>query len=331
MFQVFKNIGDFVAIKFGLSLETNLGSSVSFFVEDSIKIFFLIYAMIFLISLFRVQLSPERIKNYLKGKSLAVGYVLAVFLGVVTPFCSCSSIPLFIAFVAAGIPFGVAMTFLISSPLISEIAAVMLCFMPQAGVKVAALYVFIGAVISILGGVLVERYNLESFKVAEKKPCCGTEHSDSDSSESISQKTGKERLFATLSYANSYAFDTVKTIAPWVIVGLLIGAFMHGYVPQEFFAKYLGAQNPFAVPLAAIAGIPIYADHKSVLPIIQVLLLKGVPVGTSLVALMSITAISLPEMVMLHKVMSWRLLAMFATFLIISFIIVGYIINAVLL
>lgn len=276
--------------------------------------------MLFVVSLFRAQLSPEKIKQYLSGKTRFYGYILAVFLGVVTPFCSCSSIPLFLTFMAAGIPFGIAMAFLIASPLISEVAAVLLMTMPEAGVPVMLVYVIMGGIIAVIGGYLCDKLNLQKLvKVQEMKPSCGCEDHD--------HETVSDKINSTIIFANDYAWQTVKEIWLYVLIGLGVGALMHGYVPQELFVKYLGAENIWAVPLAAIAGIPIYANHNSVLPIVQVLLMKGVPVGTTLVMLMSITAISLPEMIMLNKVLRWKMIGLFIAYLFISFIIVGYLLN----
>lgn len=320
MFAFIEKFAYFITIKLGLDINDNLGKAVSFLIEDFIKIFLLIYLTLFIVSLFRYQLEPEKIREYLQGKKSLWGYLLAVFLGSVTPFCSCSSIPLFLGFIAAGIPFGIAMAFLISSPLISEVAVFLLLITPHAGIKVAAAYISIGIIISVLGGFLCDKLNLQKYlKMQEepKKKCC------CDSSV-------KEKITSTVIYANDYAFSTIKDIGLYVIIGLVIGAFMHGYIPQEFFVKYLGANNFFAVPLAAIAGIPIYANHNSVLPIVQVLLMKGVPVGTTLVMLMSITAISLPELIMLNKVLKWQILGMFVGFLFVAFIVVGYLLNMIM-
>lgn len=299
---------------------SRLGISINFFIEDTIKIFLLIYVMLFIVSLFRAQLNPDKIKSYLSGKSSWFGYILAVFLGVVTPFCSCSSIPMFIAFIAAGIPFGITMAFLISSPLISEIAAMLLLITPEAGWRAAIIYILAGGIISVFGGYLCDKFHLEKFIRHNKNHEHCHEHCHGF----------KEEVRSLVGYAHNYALETVKEIAPYVILGLLVGAFMHGYIPEEFFIKYLGAQNPFAVLIASFAGIPIYANHDSVLPIVHVLLKKGVPVGTTIVMLMSITAISLPEMIMLHKVLSKKLLWMFTFYLLISFILVGYLMNIIL-
>lgn len=327
MFQFLTDFANFVTVKIGLDLTTRLGSSVSFFIEDTVKIFLLIYVMLFVVSLFRSQLSPEKIKSYLQGKSSWYGYLLAVFLGVVTPFCSCSSIPLFIAFSAVGIPFGITMAFLISSPLISEVAAALLLIMPQAGAYVALIYVAVGAVISILGGYLCDRLGLERLK---NKNSYEDEH-EHHHHHGHCHCEDCNKAAGLIAYAHDYASDTIKEIGPYVFLGLIVGAFMHGCIPTEMYAKFLGAENPFAVIIAAFAGIPIYANHDSVLPIVHVLLVKGVPVGTTLVMLMSITAISLPEMIMLHKVLSWKMLALFTGYLFVSFIIVGYLLNAVMI
>lgn len=322
MFKVFTYIADAGISAFGLDINTRLGASVHFFIEDITKIFVLIYVLIFIISLFRSQLSPEKVRTYLTGKSRWIGYFLAVFLGVVTPFCSCSSIPLFIGFIAAGIPFGITMAFLISSPLISEIATILLIGMEGAGWQVAIIYVLTGSVIAVAGGWLADVFHLEKY--SSYKPGSVVAMPE------IENAGFKEKAKELIKYANSFALDTLKGISLYILIGLIIGAAIHGYVPQEFLAKYLGKSNPFAVPLAAVVGAPIYANHVGVIPIVQALLLKGVPVGTALVMLMSITAISLPEMIMLKKVLSWKMIAIFTGYLIVSFIIVGYLLNWIL-
>lgn len=320
MLEFIENFANMATVKMGLSLQSRLGTSVSFFIEDFFKIFLLIYLTLFVVSLFRYQLAPEKIRQYLSGKHSFWGYILAVLLGAVTPFCSCSSIPLFLGFVAAGIPFGITMAFLISSPLISEVAVLLLLITPHAGWKVAVVYILVGAIISILGGWLCDVFRMERYvKMPEAPPQkCSCSISISD------------KIKSTIIYANTYALSTIKDIGVYVILGLIVGAFMHGYIPHELFVKYLGSKNFFAVPLAALIGIPVYANHNSVLPIVQVLLMKGVPVGTTLVMLMSITAISLPELIMLNKVLNWKILAIFVGFLLVSFIFVGYLLNMIM-
>ena len=326
MVDIFASMADFVISVLGLSVDTSLGQSVHFFVEDITKIFILIYLSIFIVSLFRAQLDPDKIKHYLSGKAKWYGYVLAVFLGVFTPFCSCSSIPLFLGFVAAGIPFGMAMTFLVSSPLISEIATFMLIGMDGAGPFVAFVYVLVGSVISIIAGYLTDKFNVERFLNLNISPTHKHHH---DTSCECGEHNHSSKVLGLIEYANDFALTTLNSIYLYVILGLIIGSFMHGYIPQDLFIKYLGRDNIFAIPFAVVAGAPIYANHTAVVPIIQVLLLKGVPVGTSLVALMSITAISIPELVMLKRVFSYKLLAIFVGFLIFAFMLSGYVINCI--
>lgn len=318
MLEIFTKLADWTVSEMDLSRETQLGEAVHFFIEDSTKIFVLLYVLIFVISLFRSQLSPERVREYLSGKSRWAGYFLAVFLGVVTPFCSCSSIPLFMGFVAAGVPFGVSVAFLVSSPLISEIAAIMLLGMGTFGVYIVSIYILTGTLISVLDGYLADRFNLGRFltiEIPQTPPIA------------CSCNSFRKRTSALLKYANGYAFDTVKSLAIYILLGLSLGAFMHGYIPQEFFIKYLGADNILAVPVAVIAGIPMYAPQAGIVPLVQVLLEKGVPIGTALAAFMSIATISLPEMMMLKRIFSVRLLAIFILYLLIAFTLTGYVLN----
>lgn len=318
MLDIFTKLADWSIAQIGLTMDTRFGAAVHFFIEDTTKIFVLIYVLIFLISLFRAQLSPEKVRDYLSGKSRWYGYVLAVFLGIVTPFCSCSSIPLFMGFIVAGVPFGVAMAFLVSSPLVSEIAALMLLAMDGAGPLVAFVYVITGSMISILAGYLCDLFRLEKYVKFQPsgmvKPRC-------------SCKEKNVKIKNLLIYANSFSYSTVKSIAIYIIIGLVIGAGMHGYVPQELFVKYLGADNVWAVPFASVAGAPLYASYAGIVPIVQVLLMKGVPIGTALVFLMSTTAISLPEIMMLSKMLKTQMLVIFVLFLIVAFIGTGYLLN----
>lgn len=327
MFNVFTRFADWGVSVLGVSAATPLGASVHFFLEDFTKIIVLIYILIFTVSLFRSQLSAEKIKNYLSGKSRWWGYVLAVVLGIITPFCSCSSIPLFIGFMAAGIPFGVTMAFLISSPLVSEIAAVLLIGTPGAGWCAAGIYVLSGCIIAIFGGYLCDRFHLVAWvqpnaflPQRQSSPCacrcrCRV------------QKSRMFRIKELVLYAHTYAWNTLCELFVYILAGLAVGAFIHGYIPRTFFAEWLGRANWYAVPLASVAGAPLYASHAGVIPVIQSLLSKGVPLGTALVLLMSITALSLPEMIMLSRVLKWKLIGAFCGFLIISFIITGYLLN----
>ncbi len=289
-----------------------------FFIEDSTKIFVLLYLLIFIISLFRSQLSPERVRDYLSKKSRWSGYFLAVFLGVVTPFCSCSSIPLFMGFLAAGVPFGVSIAFLVSSPLISEIAAIMLLGMGSYGAFIVSIYIISGTIISVLAGYLADKFHVEKY-LALNIPKTTPSMCDCSSM--------REKAVALIKYAREFSWNLVKSLYLYILVGLVIGAYMHGYIPQEFFVKYMGKDNIWAVPFAAVVGIPIYASQAGIVPLVQVLLMKGVPVGTALVAFMSIATISLPEMMMLKKVFSLKLLMIFIGYLLVAFIATGYLLN----
>ncbi len=320
MLSIFTKIADWSILKMGLTMDTHIGKAVHFFIEDSLKIFVLIYVLIFIISLFRAQLSPERVRDYLSGKSRWYGYILAVFLGIVTPFCSCSSIPMFMGFIVAGVPFGVAMAFLVASPLVSEIAAMMLFVLDGAGPYVAVIYIVTGSVIAIFAGYLCDLLGLEKY--LKYKP-------EVQPQQPVLKQSIKVKLKNLLIYAHEFALTTVKSIAVYILLGLLFGAWMHGYVPEEFFVKHLGHDNPWAVPFASVAGAPLYASHTGVIPVIQVLLTKGVPVGTALVFLMSITAISLPEIMMLSKMLKTKMLVIFVLFLIFAFICTGYLLNYV--
>lgn len=318
MLEIFTHFADWAILQMGLTKETRLGSAVHFFIEDSTKIFVLLYLLIFVISLFRSQLSPERVRDYLSKKSRSSGYFLAVFLGAVTPFCSCSSIPLFMGFLAAGVPFGVSVAFLVSSPLISEIAAIMLLGMGSFGIYIVSIYIVSGTIISVLAGYLADKFHMEKYlalnipKATVSVCACS----------SI-----REKAVALIKYAHNFAWNLVKSLYLYILIGLTVGAYMHGYIPQEFFVKYLGQDNIWAVPFAAIVGIPIYASQAGIIPLVQVLLMKGVPIGTALVAFMSIATISLPEMMMLKKVFSLKLLMIFIGYLLIAFMATGYLLN----
>ena len=221
-------------------------------------------------------------------------------------------------FLAAGVPFGVIVAFLVSSPLISEIAAIMLLSMGSFGVYVVSVYIVSGTVISVLAGYLADKFHVEKYLALNIPktipPVCAC-------------SSMREKAVALVKYAHEFSWNLVKSLYLYILIGLAIGAYMHGYIPQEFFVKYLRADNVWAVPLAAVVGIPIYASQAGIVPLVQVLLMKGVPVGTALVAFMSIATISLPEMMMLKKVFSLKLLMIFIGYLLVAFIATGYLLN----
>jgi uncharacterized membrane protein YraQ (UPF0718 family) len=320
MFEIFDRLGDYVAYNlFGLDPATPLAAAVQFFVMDISKIFFLLALIVFAIGFFRSMLTPERVRKVVAGRSRKVSYPMAVGLGAVTPFCSCSSVPLFIGFLEAGIPLGVTMSFLIASPMINEVAVVVLA--AAVGWKVAMLYVAAGLTVGVVGGLVIEYFKLEKWveeyvwkiqmgNVAMPAAASGV----------------KQRL--------QYAWGEVKTIISriwiYVFIGIGIGAVLHGFVPEEFFLKYASADNIFAVPAAVLVGIPLYSNATGVIPIVEALLAKGVPIGTVLALMMSVAAISLPEMIILRKVLKPQLIATFTGILFIAFIGVGFLFNAIL-
>ncbi len=320
MFAIFTLFADLVTYDlFRLTPGTRFAESVHFFLEDTTKIFFLLTVIVFAIGFFRALLTPERVRKVVAGRPRYVSYPLAVGLGAVTPFCSCSSVPLFIGFLEARIPLGVTMAFLIASPMINEVAVVVLA--ATIGWKYALLYVAAGLTVGIIGGLLIEFLKLEKW---------------------VEDYVWKIKMGeAALQKANTsfkarlgYAFEQVKEILGriWIYVfaGIGIGAALHGYIPESFFLKYASADNPFAVPAAVLTGIPLYSNATGVIPIVEALLAKGVPLGTVLALMMSVAAISLPEMIILRKVLKPQLIATFTGILFVSFITVGYLFNALI-
>ena len=320
MFIVFEQLADLVAFRLlGLVEGTRLADAVHFFVEDVSKIFVLLVAVIFLVGLFRSVLTPERVRGYLSGRSRGMTYGMAVGLGAVTPFCSCSSVPLFIGFLKSGVPMGATMAFLVASPMINEVAVVVLAGV--VGWELAALYIVTGLAVGMIGGWLTDRFRLERFVqdfVWQVR--------SGQAAESVPDTS----LAGRLRFAWSEVRDIVGRIWIYVLIGIGIGAGLHGFVPQEVFAKYASADNLLAVPAAVLAGIPLYANATGVIPVIEALLGKGVPIGTALVLMMSVVALSLPEFIMLRQVITVRGLAAFAGFMATAFIAVGYLFNAIL-
>ena len=317
MLEIFTQLADFCAYRL-LNLEkgTKLADALHFFIEDTTKIFFLLAVMIYIIGYARSYVSPEKVRLWLTGKSRFTGYVLAALLGAVTPFCSCSSVPLFIAFLSAGIPLGVTMAFLITSPLVNEVAVVLL---GQAlGLQFTVTYVATGMALGIIGGFVIDALKLERWVEPYvwdiKMPTPATP-------EETSGWRWREK------YARGEAIDIIKRVWLYVLIGVGLGAGLHGYVPREWFIEHAGADNIFAVPLAVIIGIPLYSNATGIIPVAEVLLNKGVPVGTILAFIMSIVAISLPELLILRKVLKVQMLVFFVGFLFCAFVGVGYLFN----
>ena len=300
----------------GIDLESRIGASLQFFVYDIIKIFILLSVLIFSISYIQSFFPPERTKKIL-GRFHGIGAnTLAALLGTVTPFCSCSSIPLFIGFTSAGLPLGVTFSFLISSPLVDLGSLVMLT--GSFGSKVALAYVLVGLVLAVLGGTLIERLHLEN-DVEEFIRNAGR----------VDLESPQMSVGDRLSYAKTQVASTVRKVAPYVLVGVAIGALIHNFIPQAFVEELLGAEHWYSVPLATLIGIPMYADIFGTIPIAESLFAKGAGLGTVLSFMLGVTALSLPSMVMLRKAVKPRLLAVFFGVVAVGIMLIGFFFNAI--
>ena len=300
----------------GMDGNTRIGGSVQFFLYDTIKIMVLLGFLILVISYIQSYFPPERTKRIL-GRFHGIGAnCVAALLGTVTPFCSCSSIPLFIGFTSAGLPLGVTFSFLISSPMVDLGSLVLL--MSIFGWKVAVLYVFLGLVIAVAGGTLIERLGLEKYV---------EEYIRKGRALDIPQE---ELHFADrLKYAWEQVVSTAKKVFPYVLVGVGIGALIHNWIPEDFIIRILGGGNPFGVVLATIAGVPMYADIFGTIPIAEALLAKGALLGVVLSFMMGVTTLSLPSMIMLRKAVKPKLLGIFIGICTFGIIVVGYLFNAI--
>lgn len=299
----------------------SLGPVAEFFIYDTIKIFALLIILTHLMSLLRFYLPIEKVRDFLaKHKFYGLDYLLATMFGAVTPFCSCSSIPLFIGFLEAGIPLGVTFAFLITSPLINEVAIALLVSI--FGWKVTALYVLAGILIGMIGGFILGRLKMEKY-VEEFVWKIKSDKIKKSEKEKMSFK--KEMLLVS-----AEAFEITRKVALYVLFGVALGAMIHGYVPEGFFEKYLDGAGVFGVPIAVILGVPMYANASGVIPIIQSLVEKGVPLGTALAFMMAIVGLSLPEALILKKILKWPLLGAFFGVVTVGIIIIGYAFNALL-
>ncbi|TFG46796.1 MAG: permease [Candidatus Brocadiia bacterium] len=313
-----KIFADYVTFSlFGLIPGTHLGEAVNFFLYDTLKIFLLLTVIIYVVAIIRSQFPPEKTKQILSHKREYIGNILAALLGIVTPFCSCSAVPLFIGFVESGVPLGVTFSFLISSPMVNEVALILLYGL--FGWKIAAVYIGSGLLIAIIAGMIIGRLKMEKYVqdyVWEMQV----------GNAEISALNFREKL----GYAREYTGGLLKKIWPYVLVGIGIGAFIHGYAPENFLAQYAGKDNFFAVPIAVLIGVPLYSNAAGIIPIVHVLMEKGMAVGTVLAFMMAVTALSFPEAVILSNVLKKPLLAVFFGTVAVAIIIVGYLFNTIL-
>lgn len=308
----------------GLDAASHLGSALNFFIYDTVKIILLLFAISSLMGVVNAYFPIERLRNYLMTHKLyGMQYLLASIFGAITPFCSCSSIPLFIGFVKGGIPLGVTFAFLITSPLVNEVAVAM--FLGSFGLKVTVVYVVSGILLGMVGGILLGRMRLEPLLSDWVKQI------QTQSTQQI-EVWESERVSFTrrLPVILREAWSIVRSVLIYVIIGIGIGAMMHGYVPEGFFEHYMARDNWFAVPLAVVFAVPMYANAAGIVPIIEVFVAKGIPLGTAIAFMMAIVGLSLPEATLLKKVMTWRLIGIFFGTITVFIIFLGYLFNFIL-
>lgn len=305
----------------GLDASSHLGVAVNFFFYDSIKIIILLFLISMLMGIVNAYFPIERLRNYLvTHRMYGLQYLLASLFGAITPFCSCSSIPLFIGFVKGGIPLGVTFAFLITSPLVNEVAVAM--FLGSFGVRTTIVYVVSGIVLGMLGGMVLGRMNLDRYLSGWIRDIQRQSEAQADAWEA--EKTS---FFDRLPSIVRGSWDIVRGVLVYVLVGIGIGAAMHGFVPDGFFERYLAAGNWWSVPLAVILAVPMYANAAGIVPVIEVFVAKGVPLGTAIAFMMSVVGLSLPEATLLKKVMTWRLIGIFFGVVTVFIIISGYLFN----
>jgi uncharacterized membrane protein YraQ (UPF0718 family) len=325
MFDWLQNFADWLIFGiFSIEKGSHLGDALNFFVYDTIKILILLFFITFIMGIVNAYFPVERIRSFLsRNKLYGLEYLFASVFGAVTPFCSCSSVPLFIGFVKGGIPLGVTFAFLVTSPLVNEVAVAVL--LGSFGLKTTAIYVATGITLGVVSGLILNALKLEYLLTDWVKKIWEKAEAEREAFE-IENKT----FFQRIPDIAKEAFGIVKSVFPYVLIGIAIGAAMHGYIPEGFFENYIGKQTWYAVPLAVILGVPMYANATGIVPIIQVFVSKGIPIGTSLAFMMAVVGLSIPEALLLKKVMTAKLIAIFFTIVTICIIISGYFFNWVL-
>ncbi len=301
----------------GLEKGTRLAGALNFFIYDTIKILLLLVVIIYAVSIIRSFFPPEKTKKLLSHKREFFGNIAAALLGVVTPFCSCSAVPVFIGFVESGVPLGVTFSFLISSPMVNEVAIVLL--LGIFGWKIAGIYVASGLAVAIAGGIIIGRLKLEN---QVEDYVYQIKLSDVE----LPDLTWKDRS----DYAFGYVKDILKKVWPYIVVAIAIGGAIHGYAPENFLVKYAGRDNILAVPVAVLIGVPLYSNAAGIIPIVHALMEKGMAVGTVLAFMMAVTALSLPELIILRQVLKPRLIGIFVAIMAVTIVFTGYLFNAIL-
>ena len=308
----------------GLDGTTALGGAVNFFVYDSIKILILLFLISSIMGIVNAYFPIERLREYLVSHRLyGLQYLLASIFGAITPFCSCSSIPLFIGFVKGGIPLGVTLAFLITSPLVNEVAVAM--FLGSFGLQATMVYVVSDILLGCIGGFVLGRMRLEPYLSDWVK------HVQAQSEEQTEQWERDNATFTQrLPTIISDAWQIVRSVLVYVLIGIGIGAFMHGFIPEGFFEQYMSRENWYAVPLSVILAVPMYANAAGIVPVVEVFVAKGIPLGTAIAFMMAVVGLSLPEATLLKKVMTWRLISIFFATITLFIILSGYMFNIII-
>ncbi|RDY61486.1 permease [Flagellimonas nanhaiensis] len=325
MFDWIQNLADWLVYELlNLNNGQHLAEALNFFIYDTVKILILLFVVIFFMGIVNSYFPIDRVKNYLsRNKLFGLEYLMASLFGIVTPFCSCSSVPLFIGFVRGGIPLGVTFSFLITSPLVNEVAIGL--FVGLFGVKTTIIYVISGVLLGTISGIILQSLKLERYLTPWVKEVLANAQKEQDLFQ-MERKSFKQRLPIIW----KEVIKILKGITPYVMVGIAIGGLMHGYIPEGFFERYMDKDNLFAVPLATILAIPMYSNASGVLPIVQVLVAKGIPLGTAIAFMMGVVGLSLPEALLLKKVMTLKLIAIFFSVVALCIIASGYLFNLIL-
>ncbi len=307
----------------GMSAESHWGQALNFFVFDTLKIFLLLFFITTIMGIVNSYFPVEKVRNFLSRKKMyGLEYFFAAAFGVITPFCSCSSVPLFIGFVKGGIPLGITFTYLITAPLVNEVAIAI--FIGAFGLKATAIYVATGIILGILGGFTLGKLKLEKYLSPWVQGVI-TNAATEDKLES-EQRSLRQRMPGIL----KEAFGIVKGIAIYIVIGIAVGGAMHGFLPTGFFEQYISKGQWYAVPLAVIMGVPMYSNAAGVIPVVQVLVAKGIPLGTAIAFMMGVIGLSLPEAMLLKKVMTWTLIAIYFGTIAFFMILSGYLFNMIL-
>jgi uncharacterized membrane protein YraQ (UPF0718 family) len=304
-----------------ISAESHLAEALNFFIYDSIKILLLLTVIIFIMGIINSYFPVDKVRNFLSTKKLyGFEYLMASLFGVVTPFCSCSSIPLFIGFVKGGIPLGVTFAFLVTSPLVNEVAIGL--FIGLFGVKITIIYVISGILLGMVSGAILQRFKLERLLTPWVKEILVNAEKEQNNF-----ATQKQSFLEKIPGIWNDVLGILKGVTPYVLVGIAIGGLMHGYIPEGFFEKYMSKDNFFAVPVATLLAVPMYSNASGILPIVQVLVAKGIPIGTAIAFMMGVVGLSTPEAMLLKKVMTVKLIGIFFGTVTICIIISGYLFN----